>query len=91
VDLQDEKVLYLMITSWFQQEPAIELSHNFRTGLHCAYVKIQLRPRKILTLAMTTQMSRRIQPVDKRSNVTANEVLLQAAAIMEQTPVMLAT
>jgi hypothetical protein len=37
------------------------------------------------------QMSRRIQPVDKRSNVTAKEVLLQAAAMMEQTPVMLAT
>jgi hypothetical protein len=87
----DEKELYLIITSCDQQVPGMDLSHNLLTGLHCTYVKIQLRPRKMLTLAIMNQMSLRIQPVDKRSNVTAKEVLLQAAAMMEQTPVMLAT
>jgi len=80
-----------MITSWFQQDPGTELSHNLLTGVHWIYVKIQLRPRKILTLAIMNQTSRRIQPVHKRSSVTAKEVLLQAAAMIEQTPVMLAT
>lgn len=91
VHLPDEKELYLIITSCGQQAPGIEVSHNLLTGLHCTYVKIQLRPRKMLTLAIMNQMSRRIQPVDKRSNVTAKEVLLKVAAMIEQTPVMLAT
>jgi hypothetical protein len=43
----------------------------------------------MLTVVIMNQTRWLIQPVDKRNRVTAKEVLLQAAAMMEQTAVML--
>lgn len=50
-----------------------------------------LRPRNRLTVMITNHTRRRVQPWVKRSSRMAKEVLLQAAAMMEQTPVTLAT
>jgi hypothetical protein len=54
-------------------------------------VKSALRPRKRLTLTITNQTRRRVRPSVKRRRRIAKDVLLQAAAMMEHTPVMFDT
>jgi hypothetical protein len=55
------------------------------------YVNRALSPRKRLTVMMQNHTKWRFQPWVKRSRVMANEVLLQAAAVMESTPETLLT
>jgi hypothetical protein len=89
--LHDEKELYVTITCEFQQWPSTEASHNRGTGVHWMKVKRALRPRKRFTVTRTNHTNHRFQLWVKRSSVIAKELLLQAAATMEQTPVILFT
>lgn len=72
-----------------QQWPGTSVCHTFSIGEHCTYVNKAERPRKRFTVMMQNHTTRRLHPCEKRRRVMAKDVLLQAAAVIEQTPVTL--
>lgn len=78
-----------------QQVPGVEaVLQVFSTGQHCIQVKSTLTPRNVLIEMMMNHTSNFIHRSDDsrviRSRVSAKDVLLQAAAMIENDPERLA-
>jgi len=66
----------------------MEKLKTFCTGVHDTKLKMPLRPIATLMVMMANQTMAFTQPLEMRSSVRANEVLLQAAAERENSPDM---
>ena len=58
----------------------------FSTGVHCVQLKMRLRPMATFIVTIANQTTHLTQPLDIRSRVNANEVLLIVAASIEKRP-----
>lgn len=84
----EAKALYRINGAFGQHEPGTKMLKFFSTGVHCTQLKMRLRPRITLIVSMANQTTHFTQSLEIRSRVRANEVLLMAAARMENTPDM---
>lgn len=82
------KALYPIRVALGQQVPGMKRLKFFSTGVHCTQLKMMLSPMTTLIVNMANQTTHFTQPLEIRSRVRANEVLLMAAARMENSPDM---
>lgn len=84
--IPEAKALYRISGAFGQHEPGMKMLKFFSTGVHCTQLKRRLRPRITLIVIMANQTTHLTQLLEIRSRVRANEVLLMAAASIENTP-----